>query len=79
MPVFPKGTTYVYIMNSGLLVTTPERTFAISFRYVKMDEMEWWYPTIPSESITLHLKVASDTQYQNETNNGGGTIVPVGQ
>ena len=79
MPVFPKGSTYVNLMDAVLLVTTPNQTVAISINYVKMDEMEWWYPTMPSESITLRLKAADDSQYQNETNNhGGGTIVPVG-
>ena len=75
MSIFPQGTTYE--IDNGIFITTPTRAYKMVIEYVDRDKMEWTTWLSQTELITLHLSTSSVSQQQGETNNGGGTIVPV--
>ena len=77
MPIFPEGTTYDFD-GARLIITTPTKKWGILIRQ-GYNWMSWIMYVSSLETITLYLTPIDDSQSQGEnSNNGGGTVVPVG-
>ena len=73
MPIFPEGSTYDFDD-----ITTPTKKWGILIRQ-GYNWMSWIMYVSSLETITLYLTPIDDSQSQGEnSNNGGGTVVPVG-
>jgi hypothetical protein len=76
--IFPEGSTYDFD-GASLIITTPAKKWRILIRK-GYNGMSWIMYVSSMETITLYLTPIDDSQSQGEnSNNGGGTVVPVGQ